>query len=47
MAAGPFAPTEVEAVFGSLRYDGKAQTIEQMDAAVAAEARRKSDAGEV
>jgi AbrB family looped-hinge helix DNA binding protein len=39
-AAPLFAATEVDAVFGSLSYAGKAKTIEEMNAAIAAEARR-------
>jgi hypothetical protein len=45
--APPFAPTEIDAVFGSLRYDGKAKTIEEMNAAVAAVDANRSDMGEV
>jgi AbrB family looped-hinge helix DNA binding protein len=41
-AAPLFAPTEIDAVFGSLRFAGKAKTVEEMDAAVAAEARRRA-----
>ncbi|MEA3050865.1 MAG: hypothetical protein QOG84_2701 [Sphingomonadales bacterium] len=41
-AAPLFAPTEIDAVFGSLRFAGKVKTIEEMDAAVAAEARRRA-----
>jgi len=41
-AAPLFAPTEIDAVFGSLPYSGKAKTVEEMDAAVAAEARRRA-----
>lgn len=37
-----FAPTTVDAVFGSLAYAGKAKTIEEMDAAVVAEAKRRA-----
>lgn len=37
-----FAPTTVESVFGSLAYAGKAKTIEEMNAAVAAEAKRRA-----
>ena len=37
-----FAATEIGAVFGSLPYAGPAKTIEEMDAAVAAEARRRA-----
>ena len=39
--AAVFAPTKPEEVFGSLTYAGPARTIEDMDAAVAAEARRR------
>lgn len=35
-----FAATTIDAVFGSLAYAGKAKTIEEMDAAVVAEAKR-------
>jgi AbrB family looped-hinge helix DNA binding protein len=41
-AAPLFAPTKVDAVCSSLRFEGKALTIEEMDAAVAAEARRRA-----
>jgi AbrB family looped-hinge helix DNA binding protein len=41
-AAPLFAPTEIDAVFGSLHFAGKAKTIEEMDGAVAAEARRRA-----
>lgn len=37
-----FAPTEVGSVFGSLAGTGKAVTLEEMDAAVVAEARRRA-----
>ena len=37
-----FAPTTIDAVFGSLAYAGKAKTIEEMDAAVVAEAKRRA-----
>lgn len=37
-----FAPTEIDAVCGSLRFAGEAKTIEEMDSAVAAEARRRA-----
>lgn len=36
-----FAPTCPEDVFACLRYTGKPKTLEEMDAAVAAEARRR------
>jgi len=39
-----FAETSVEAVFGSLAHDGPAVSIEQMDAAIAAEAKRRAGA---
>jgi AbrB family looped-hinge helix DNA binding protein len=41
-AAPLFAPTEIDAVCGSLRFEGKAKTIEEMDAAIAAEARQRA-----
>jgi AbrB family looped-hinge helix DNA binding protein len=41
-AAPLFAPTEIDAVCGSLGFGGEALTIEEMDAAVAAEARRRA-----
>lgn len=41
-AAPLFAPTEVGAVFGSLRFAGKAKTVAEMNEAVAAEARRRA-----
>lgn len=37
-----FAATDVDAVFGSLAFAGQAKTVEEMDAAVAAEARRRA-----
>lgn len=37
-----FAATDVASVFGSLPFAGPARTIEEMDAAVAAEARRRA-----
>lgn len=37
-----FAPAELDRVFGSLRYSGAPKTLEDMDAAVAAEARRRA-----
>jgi AbrB family looped-hinge helix DNA binding protein len=36
-----FKETRFEDVAGCLRYKGKAKTLEEMDAAVAAEARRR------
>ena len=41
-AAPLFAPSGIDAVFGSLPFAGEARTIEEMDAAVAAEARRRA-----
>lgn len=41
-AAPLFVPTEIDAVCGSLRFEGKAKTIEEMDAAIAAEGRRRA-----
>ncbi len=37
-----FAPTRIDAVFGALAFKGEARSIEEMDAAVAAEARRRA-----
>ena len=39
--AALFAPTKPEDVFGSLPYTGPAKTLEDMDAAIAAEVRRR------
>lgn len=36
-----FAETRPEEVFGSLRYSGRPKTLEEMDAGVLAEARRR------
>ena len=36
--ASPFEPTEASAVFGLLKTEGPTRSIEEMDAAVAAEA---------
>lgn len=36
-----FPPTTVDRVFGCLRYEGRPLTVQQMDAAVAREARRR------
>ena len=41
-AAPLFPPTKVDAVCGSLRSEGKALSLKEMDAAVAAEARRRA-----
>jgi len=43
-AAPLFAETSVEAVFGALAHDGPTVTVEAMDAAVAAEAKRRARA---
>jgi AbrB family looped-hinge helix DNA binding protein len=37
-----FAPTALDAVFGSLRHEGAARTIAEMDAAIEAEAKRRA-----
>ena len=39
--ASVFATTDPNEVFGSLRYAGPAKSIEDMDAGIAAEARRR------
>lgn len=36
-----FEPTRSDEVFGSLKFSGRAKTIEEMDAGVLAEARRR------
>lgn len=41
-AAPLFAATELDAVFGSLAYQGRAKSIAEMDAAIAEEARRRA-----
>ncbi|HEX8365129.1 MAG TPA: AbrB/MazE/SpoVT family DNA-binding domain-containing protein [Allosphingosinicella sp.] len=41
-AAPLFVPTEIKAVFGSLPVAGKALTVDEMNEAVAAEARRRA-----
>jgi AbrB family looped-hinge helix DNA binding protein len=40
--AAPFAPARSEDIFGYLAYSGPAKTLEEMDGAVAAEARRRN-----
>jgi len=40
-AAPIFAPTQPEDVFASLAYQGAPKTIEEMDAGIAAEAKRR------
>lgn len=37
-----FSPTRIEDVFGCLKYDGPARTIEEMDAAITEEARARA-----
>ena len=44
-AAPHFPPTTVDEVFGSARYDGPTVTLEEMDAGVLAEARRRHESG--
>ncbi|HYJ31443.1 MAG TPA: AbrB/MazE/SpoVT family DNA-binding domain-containing protein [Allosphingosinicella sp.] len=41
-AAPLFAPAEIASVFRSLPFAGKAKSVEEMDSAVAAEARRRA-----
>jgi AbrB family looped-hinge helix DNA binding protein len=40
-----FAPTRPEAVFGCLAYKGKPKSVEQMDAGITAEAKRRHARG--
>jgi len=40
-----FEPTQSDDVFGSLKFAGRAKTIEEMDAGVLAEARRRHARG--
>jgi len=40
--AAVFPPTDVKSVFGSLAHRGKALSVDEMNAAVAAEARRRA-----
>ncbi len=40
-AAPLFSPTHPDEVYGSLRHDGPAKSIEEMDAGVEAEAKRR------
>jgi AbrB family looped-hinge helix DNA binding protein len=40
-----FAPTEPGAAFGMLKYKGKPKTLKEMDAAIAAEVRRRHARG--
>lgn len=41
----PFAPTRPEDVFGSLRYTGEPKSVDEMDAGIAAEAKRRHARG--
>jgi AbrB family looped-hinge helix DNA binding protein len=40
-----FAPTRIEEVFGALRYRGKAKTLDEMNAAVTVEVKRRHARG--
>lgn len=40
-----FKPTRIEDVFGMLKYRGKPKTIEEMDAAIVAEIKRRHARG--
>jgi AbrB family looped-hinge helix DNA binding protein len=40
-----FAPTRPQDVFGMLRYSGPPKTVEEMDAAIAAEVKRRHARG--
>jgi bifunctional DNA-binding transcriptional regulator/antitoxin component of YhaV-PrlF toxin-antitoxin module len=40
-----FKPTRSDDVFGSLKFSGRAKTLEEMDAGVLAEARRRHARG--
>lgn len=44
-SAGAFAPTRPEDVFGCLPHEGEPKSVEQMDAGIAAEARRRHARG--
>lgn len=44
-AAPIFPPTRPEDVFGMLKYDGPAKTIEEMDKAIEAEVKRRHARG--
>lgn len=43
--ARAFPPTRIEDVFGCLKYDGPAKTIEEMDAAITKEVMRRHARG--
>lgn len=43
LRTGPvFPPSRIDAVFGSMRHEGRLLTIEDMDAAIAREAKRRA-----
>jgi AbrB family looped-hinge helix DNA binding protein len=44
-AASLFPPTKIDDVFGCLKYEGPAKTIEEMDAAIEAEVRERHARG--
>lgn len=41
----PFKPTELEDVFGCLKYEGAAKTLEEMDEAITTEVRKRHASG--
>jgi AbrB family looped-hinge helix DNA binding protein len=41
-SAAVFPPTDVESVFGSLAHQGKVLSVDEMNAAVAAQAKRRA-----
>lgn len=41
-ATPAFRETSIDAVFGSMRHNGKALSLEEMDAAIAQEAKRRA-----
>ena len=41
-AAPAYTPTTVDAVFGSLRHEGPARSVEDMDAAIMSKAKRRA-----
>ena len=43
--SGAFASTRPQDVFGCLAYQGKPKSVEQMDAGIAAEAKRRHESG--
>ncbi len=44
-AASLFPPTKIDDVFGCLKYEGPAKTIEEMDAGIEAEVRERHARG--